>query len=587
MRIGQNGIVFYNGDTRIGEITHIGENSAVLEFSDNRNGRKYSVSHSKDSIIILSEGIEKNTLCGFKEPNSAIRGSVGCIVEDISTNEITGDVECEIVSIKKAGENERWEFYKDRVLLETLVSVQYDSVYRWAGKYASGGVYSPENFESNILCRDCNQCGNTISVTRDFAQYLSGSNFIQEEASMCNVCRELEINIFKCKVCERNKPFKKSIRIGHNHRQCEILNSYDSICITCSRTVILCHNCWSVCDRDSLQIDDNILCEICSEQSIRLIYQHPSRTVRPRPFGSRGSFSKIKSRRHAGVEIECIHDWGGLSVPDGWRIVSDTSISDEQLGAEYVMTKPLNGNRLLEKIEELTKFIFTTGGYVDRSCGLHIHINGLDMELEQMKNCLAIGKSMETWIYDMLPADRKYSRYSKPLPDFDVKELMNVSTYNEFVRFWYYTISNTSISTGKYNESRYRGFNVHSRFINGTIEFRHHHGTLNFLTIEQWLSLCMAVVDTSFRLSRTSREILIDNPSEHSVSDFFYAIGLSSFNEHYNKMKEKTLTRKESQPPNEPTERAEWIDAEIFDDENMHIQSLGMVQERDSEIERM
>ena len=546
MRIGQQGIVFYNGDTRIGNITHIGEHSAVIEFSDNRNGRKYSVSHSKDSIIILSEGIEKNTLCAFKEPNSAIRGSVGCIVEDISTNEITGDVECEIVSIKKAGENERWEFYKDRVLLETLVSLQHDSVYRWAGKYATDGVYSPENFESKILCRDCNQCGNTISVTRDFAQYLSGSNFIQEEASMCNVCRELEINIFKCKVCERNKPFRKSIRIGHNHRQCEILNSYDSICITCSRTVILCHNCWSVCDRDSLQIDDNILCEICSEQSIRLIYQHPSRTVRPRPFGSRGSFSKIKSRRHAGVEIECIHDWGRLSVPDGWRIVSDTSISDEELGAEYVMTRPLNGNRLLEKIEELTKFIFTTGGYVDRSCGLHIHINGLDMELEQMKNCLAIGKSMETWIYDMLPADRKTSRYSKPLPDFDVKELMNVSTYNEF---------------------------------------RHHHGTLNFLTIEQWLSLCMAVVDTSFNLSRTSREILINNPSEHSVSDFFYAIGLSSFNEHYNKMKEKTLTRKESQPPNEPTERAEWIDAELFED--AHIQSLGMVQERDSEMERM
>jgi hypothetical protein len=52
-------------------------------------------------------------------------------------------------------------------------------------------------------------------------------------------------------------------------------------------------------------------------------------------------------------------------------------------------------------------------------------------------------------------------------------------------------------------------------------------------------------------------------------------------------MKEKTLTRKESQPPNEPTERAAEIFDEWIDDENMHIQSLGMVQERDSEIERM
>ena len=49
----------------------------------------------------------------------------------------------------------------------------------------------------------------------------------------------------------------------------------------------------------------------------------------------------------------------------------------------------------------------------------------------------------------------------------------------------------------------------------------------------------------------------------------------------------KTLTRKESNSNNQPTERAEWLETELFDDLDMNIQSLGMVQERDSEMERM
>ena len=590
MILRQNGVVFFNGRIRYGEITSIGEKNAVLRFNDTNNGRRYEVSHSKDSIVVLSSEIAKNTLCGFKNASNALEEAVGCIVEDIYTNEITGDRECRIISIKREDfeDSNRFKLYKRTILLEDLTVLPYDSILEKIVKYSTSGLEYPENFENKIFCRECSQCGDSINILTGYSQYLSNDDIVKEE-SLCSTCKELEKNRFNCELCHHTRPFRKTSRINHNHRQCQILDLYDNICMTCSRLVLLCFKCYSVCDRDSLSVDGNILCEICSEYTVRLIYQDPARTVRPTPFNSRGGFSKIKSKRHAGVEIECIHDWGRLSIPDGWRIVSDTSISDEDLGAEYVMTRPLNGNRLLEKVEELTGFIDNTGGYVDKSCGLHVHINGLDMELEQMKNCLAIGKSMETWIYDMLPADRKYSRYSKPLPDFDVKELMNVSTYNEFVRFWYHNLSNTEISTGKYNESRYRGFNVHSRFINGTIEFRHHHGTLDFINIEQWINLCMAVVDTSFNLSKLSREILIDNPLKHNVSDFFYAIGLSSFEKYYNDMKErvKTLTRKESNSNNQPTERAEWLETELFDDLDMNIQSLGMVQERDSEMERM
>ena len=92
----------------------------------------------------------------------------------------------------------------------------------------------------------------------------------------------------------------------------------------------------------------------------------------------------------------------------------------------------------------------------------------------------------------------------------------------------------------------------------------------------------MAVVDTSFRMNKDSKEILIDNPLEYSASDFFYALGFSEFNNHYNKMKEKVKTIK----PKESPRLTPFLDTDLILDA-MDRHSLGMVQERDPDLERM
>ena len=94
----------------------------------------------------------------------------------------------------------------------------------------------------------------------------------------------------------------------------------------------------------------------------------------------------------------------------------------------------------------------------------------------------------------------------------------------------------------------------------------------------------MAVVDTSFEMSKDSKEILIDSPLEYSASDFFYAIGLSEFNNHYNIMKEKVKTL-------EPPRTTPFLDPDPFLDEEFIYDgdrhNLGMIEERDSDLERM
>mgnify|MGYP003150052780 CR=1 FL=1 len=77
------------------------------------------------------------------------------------------------------------------------------------------------------------------------------------------------------------------------------------------------------------------------------------------------------------------------------------------------------------------------------------------------------------------------------------------------------------------------------------------------------------------------KEILKEKPLEHSASDFFYAVGLPEFYNHYNSMKENVKKSK-------PKSRIEpfRITSEMID-EMTDNHSLGMIQERDSETLRM
>jgi len=578
VRIGQRGIIFFNGECKVASIKGLGERKAILEFYDPRNETSYDVVHPRDSIMLINQGdIEENSICAYNGSEN-FGGLGGCIVEKIDKEK------CTVISVGIFEEGNR--IFREEVSIRKLIPIEMDTALSVIHRFSD--AHCPEDIKHKALYRECTRCiANVSTINSQKNQFLSGFAGTLTEACLCNSCKELDDNQFVCQMCDNVRLFTRNCRVTHNYRTAIACREHHFLCRPCSRNISICNQCGSSNRRHHILLNDRILCRLCSEDAVKTICRHPERTVSTEHHRISDTFSKIESKRHAGIEIECIHDWGRLSIPSGWRIVSDTSISDGDYGAEYVMTNPHNGDRLLSKVENIVDFIFRTGGYVDDSCGLHIHINGLDMGLREMKNCLAIGKSMETWIYDMLPPSRKSSHYSQPLPEFDVKRLMSISTYSEFVEFWYHTISNTQITTRKYNESRYRGLNVHSRFVNGTIEFRHHHGTLNFMSIEKWIKLCMAVVETSFNMSKDSKEILIDSPLEYSASDFFFAIGLSEFNNHYNNMKEKfkTLKPKESPRTTPSLDPDPFLDAEFIYDGDRH--NLGMIEESDSETLRM
>ena len=70
----------------------------------------------------------------------------------------------------------------------------------------------------------------------------------------------------------------------------------------------------------------------------------------------------------------------------------------------------------------------------------------------------------------------------------------------------YYTYLDAYPSTEKYNEARYCGLNIHSRYFHGSIEFRLHSGTLNKTKIKNWIRILSHIVEEGIMLSKLSKE---------------------------------------------------------------------------------
>jgi len=89
-------------------------------------------------------------------------------------------------------------------------------------------------------------------------------------------------------------------------------------------------------------------------------------------------------------------------------------------------------------------------------------------------------------------------------------------------------MNKTEATTEKYNSSRYRGLNIHSRFLHGTIEYRYHHGTLNSYFITKWMAFCLGMSDFGARFLERNDKIknLFIKSESNDFSDYLSAMNM-------------------------------------------------------------
>lgn len=351
-----------------------------------------------------------------------------------------------------------------------------------------------------------------------------------EDADYCEHCLLEEFDV--CYGCEEFVPNDLSLEQGgdcycndcfyERFAECEncsyIMDSDyvyytvdgDAFCDDCySEYYGWCQSCDSECHREYLYYQegtDEDMCEQCYEAIEIDLDSYNSITIRDNPDNT---FDKNKFKRLCGVELETVYKGEDVSdisdigdTPFDFKRVSDGSING--IGAEWV-SSPMNGDRLFNQIDGMSKWLKNNKFSTNRSCGYHVHIDARDLYWAELCGIGIVGNAAESIMYSMIPKSRKSSNWCRP-SKVSTKQLLTVRNNDDFINAWYDGVSCGAPSLQKYHDSRYHAINMHSRAYLGTIEFRHHSGTLNTGKIKNWITICQSIVEAGIEIGNCIKE---------------------------------------------------------------------------------
>ena len=213
--------------------------------------------------------------------------------------------------------------------------------------------------------------------------------------------------------------------------------------------------------------------------------------------------------------------YDAYTVRDGddrqWKVVSDASLrctdrngrgASKLYSVEFV--SPICHYEDIETIQEIVRKLRAAGARVNSSCGIHVHINAAPHTAKTLRNIVNIMASKEDLLYKTLRIDVARERYCKKMDTRFLEEMNNKPplTLDEVKSKWY---DGGDYSYRHYDESRYRGLNLHSVFNKGTIELRLFNSTLHAGEVKAYIQLCLAIshqalVQKSARKTKTQSD---------------------------------------------------------------------------------
>lgn len=315
---------------------------------------------------------------------------------------------------------------------------------------------------------------------------------------LCSECRK---RIVECKKC----------------RRCEYCGCACRYCERCNKKAPY-HGC-SICGLCKKGIYP--LCKCRKRKASLHGVNHQVALLRPlapitnlgEAFVRGGSRIINKLIRPVGIEIE-IADWNSLRrwIPKDWEYDTHPDSSVKPSGMEMVLS-PMSGDLLIERMNEVGQALIKYQCTINNTCGLHVHVSGMDISWWEVKKLLLLWKGIENDVFSyFVDLGRKANRFCKPIY-FSPSTWKLISSNSQDIRvvkgaifndLYGVTISSSfpqdmssieSIKSNKYPDCRYRALNIHSWLRQGTFEFRLHEGTVDAVEIIKWAMFCGWIVE--------------------------------------------------------------------------------------------
>ncbi len=312
--------------------------------------------------------------------------------------------------------------------------------------------------EDDICCSNCHECENCCSCwSCDGCERMRG-----EDHSQCGTCEQCE-GCCGCYFCE-----------GCHERVREL----------CCGSCEMCENCGCGCESGNVRFESQPL------------------TFYP---AKKFQYKSNPSARFIGAEIEvaaCTEEDNNINkVCDRWSapIVEDGSLPT---GGFEICTSPASGDEYTRQIEQIGKAIEEAGGAVNRTCGMHVHIDARDFSYYDLRRLIKLYARIEDHLFLLVPHWRRNSTYCTPCgelyEDAVLAGNMPKDSKKNITKALYDKTDTRGKRDHKYHSARYSALNIHSWFYRGTIECRLFPGTVNVLNIQQWGILWALILDYAY-----------------------------------------------------------------------------------------
>lgn len=173
--------------------------------------------------------------------------------------------------------------------------------------------------------------------------------------------------------------------------------------------------------------------------------------------------------RAAGIDVAV--EGYNHTTRNHWKLVTDSSLTGNNT---FELVSPvLQGEAGLKELEKICWVLEFCDVKVNDSCGLHIHMDAEDFDLQTWKNLALSYKHLERVIDSFMPQSRRQNYYCKGLGSISASEIQAAQSINDL--------------RAAFGNNRYRKVNLEAYARHRTVEFRQHSGTTNFTKMENWI----------------------------------------------------------------------------------------------------
>jgi hypothetical protein len=203
-----------------------------------------------------------------------------------------------------------------------------------------------------------------------------------------------------------------------------------------------------------------------------------------------GRYELARLLTEAGVPCES-QDYNHRLV-SVWKLVTDGSLGNYTRGTELV-SPVLQGEAGMAQLAKACAVLKASGCKISKKCGYHVHVGGMDAVTA--RHAIMGYASTERLIDSFMAPSRRASNNGFCQPVRIRPAMATATTMDEVALGCYQSPGRSMTRSG----SRYCKVNVQSFWQHGTVEFRHHQGTIEADRAVNWVRVLMRMCSAAAR----------------------------------------------------------------------------------------